>query len=73
MYGLFVLLFFYLLGCAVSALTGHFIPGSVAGMILLFAAGAGVGGVLTRYLGLRTIWVSCGLLAAGLLLMPDQA
>ena len=41
--------------------------------ILLFAAGAGVGGVLTRYLGLRTIWVSCGLLAAGLLLMPDQA
>ena len=38
MYGLFVLLFFYLLGCVVSALTGHFLPGSVAGMILLFAA-----------------------------------
>ena len=47
--------------------------GTYALMILLFAAGAGVGGVLTRYLGLRTIWVSCGLLAAGLLLMPDQA
>lgn len=36
---------------------------------LLFAAGAGVGSVLTRYMGLRTIWVSCLLLAAGFLCM----
>lgn len=31
-------------------------------VILLFAAGAGVGSVQTRYMGLRTIWGSCLLL-----------
>lgn len=38
MYGLFLILLFYLLGCLVSALIGNFVPGSVLGMILLFAA-----------------------------------
>ena len=38
-------------------------------VILLFAAGAGVGSVLTRYMGLRTIWVSCLLLAVSFLCM----
>lgn len=41
-------------------------------IILLFAAGAGAGSVLTRYMGLHTIWVSCGLLAIGFLLMTGQ-
>jgi holin-like protein len=36
--GIFVILFFYLLGTVVSAWTHHFIPGSVAGMMLLFFA-----------------------------------
>lgn len=38
-------------------------------VILLFAVGAGVGSVLTRYMGLRTIWGSCLLLAASFLCM----
>ena len=38
MYGLFLILLFYLLGCLVSALLDNFIPGSVIGMILLFGA-----------------------------------
>lgn len=38
MYGLFLILLFYLLGCLISALTGNFVPGSVIGMILLFCA-----------------------------------
>ena len=37
MYGLFLILLFYLLGCLVSALLDNFIPGSVIGMILLSA------------------------------------
>ena len=37
MYGLFLILLFYLLGCLVSALLDNFIPGSVIGMILLFS------------------------------------
>ena len=36
MYGLFLILLFYLLGCLISALIGNFVPGSVIGMILLF-------------------------------------
>lgn len=38
MYGLFLILLFYLLGSVVSALTGQFIPGSVLGMMMLFGA-----------------------------------
>ncbi|MDL2230519.1 CidA/LrgA family protein, partial [Alistipes sp. OttesenSCG-928-L06] len=38
MIGLFYLLLFYFLGECVARLTGNFIPGSVIGMILLFAA-----------------------------------
>ena len=38
MYGIFLILLFYLLGCFVAALIGNFVPGSVIGMILLFCA-----------------------------------
>ena len=38
MYGLFLILLFYLLGCLISALIGNFVSGSVIGMVLLFAA-----------------------------------
>ena len=38
MYGIFLILLFYLLGCFVAALIGKFVPGSVIGMILLFCA-----------------------------------
>ena len=38
MQGIVWILFFYLLGCVVAALTGNFIPGSVVGMLLLFGA-----------------------------------
>ena len=38
MIGLFYLLLFYFLGECAARLTGGFIPGSVIGMILLFAA-----------------------------------
>lgn len=38
-------------------------------IILLFAAGAGAGSVLTAYMGLKTIWLSCLLLLIGFLLM----
>lgn len=38
MQGIAVLLFFYLLGSLIAALIHNFIPGSVIGMILLFAA-----------------------------------
>ena len=38
MYGIFLILMFYLLGCFVAALIGNFVPGSVIGMILLFCA-----------------------------------
>ena len=38
MYGILLILLFYLLGCFVAALIGNFVPGSVIGMILLFCA-----------------------------------
>ena len=38
MYGIFLILLSYLLGCFVAALIGNFVPGSVIGMILLFCA-----------------------------------
>ena len=38
MYGIFLILLFYLLGCFVAALIWNFVPGSVIGMILLFCA-----------------------------------
>ena len=38
MYGIFLMLLLYLLGCFVAALIGNFVPGSVIGMILLFCA-----------------------------------
>ena len=38
MYGIFLILLFYLLGCFVAALIGNFVPGSVIGMLLLFCA-----------------------------------
>ena len=38
MYGIFLILLFYLLGCFVAALIGNFVPGSVIGMILLVCA-----------------------------------
>ena len=38
MYGIYLILLFYLLGCFVAALIGNFVPGSVIGMILLFCA-----------------------------------
>ena len=41
MQGIVWILFFYLLGCVVSALTGNFIPGSVVGMLLFGALSAG--------------------------------
>ena len=34
--GVFIIVLFLVLGNAVSSLTGHFIPGSVIGMLLLF-------------------------------------
>lgn len=39
------------------------------GMILTFAAGAGIGGVLAEAAGRRLIWLSCILLTVGFLLM----
>lgn len=39
------------------------------GIIFIFAFGAGVGGVLSQYIGIRTIWVSVILLAAALVIM----
>lgn len=38
-------------------------------VILLFAAGAGTGYLLTSHLGMHTIWISCPLLACALALM----
>lgn len=39
------------------------------GIILMFAIGAGIGGNLSVWYGIRVIWVSCGLLAVSYLLM----
>lgn len=43
--------------------------GKYGGIILLFGLGAGLGSVLTPYLGLGTIWISCALLGVDFLLM----
>ncbi len=45
------------------------VAGRYGMIILLFAFGAGGGSLLTQYMGMETIWVSCGLLMAGCLLM----
>ena len=43
------------------------------GVILVFAIGAGIGGVLSEYLGIRTIWVSCVFLSvAGLYMIKNM-
>ena len=39
------------------------------GIILIFALGAGLGGVLSQTLGIRTIWISVALLLADCLMM----
>ena len=39
------------------------------GVIFMFAIGAGIGGNLSAWYGIRVIWVSCILLAVGYLLM----
>ena len=42
-------------------------------IILIFALGAGVGGVLSRHFGIRTVWISCGLLLlAGLFMVRNH-
>ena len=46
--------------------------GHYFGIILIFALGAGAGGVCSGLLGLRAIWVSCALLLAGCLLMGKE-
>lgn len=43
--------------------------GKYGSIILLFALGAGAGNLLTRYMGTKTIWISCGLLMVSCLLM----
>ena len=43
------------------------------GIILIFALGAGTGGVLSACLGIRTIWISCGILfLAGLYMNNNE-
>ena len=42
------------------------------GIILIFAVGAGVGGVLSGVLGLKTIWISVALLIAVALMMLKE-
>ena len=44
--------------------TGHYI-----GIIVMFAVGAAAGGHLIRICNVHTIWISCGLLLVGFLLM----
>ena len=39
------------------------------GTIIIFALGAGLGGNLSRYFGVKTIWISCGVLLVAFLLM----
>ena len=43
--------------------------GCYFGVILIFALGAGVGGVLSKVLHEHTIWISCGILALCFVLM----
>ena len=42
------------------------------GIILLFAVGAGIGGVCSVHIGLKAIWVSCTLLAVAGLMMQKE-
>ena len=42
------------------------------GIILIFAVGAGTGGVLSGFLGIRTIWASALLLTAACLLLSQE-
>ncbi len=42
------------------------------GIIIVFAVGAGFGGVLSLKIGIRTIWISCGLLSVSLLMMTRR-
>ena len=48
--------------------------GRYLGIILVFALGAGLGGLLCGALGRRAIWISCLLLAAGfgLMFLPEE-
>lgn len=39
------------------------------GVILVFALGAGIGGVVSKSLGLRSIWISAGILLLAVLMM----
>ena len=58
--------------CAYQRTGDHKLRGKAAryfGVILLFALGAGAGGVCIQLWGLRAIWVSCVLLLAGFCLM----
>ena len=43
------------------------------GIILIFAVGAGAGGICSMQIGVHAIWVSCILLLAGCLLMIKEA
>ena len=47
--------------------------GQYFGIILLFALGAGVGGLCVPVLGVRTIWLSCALLLVSFCLMLVEA
>ena len=42
------------------------------GIILIFAIGAGVGGVCSLAWGMKAIWVSCGLLLITFLMMVEE-
>ena len=58
--------------CAYQRTGDHKLRGKAAryfGVILLFALGAGTGGICIQLWGLRAIWASCVLLLAGFCLM----
>ena len=42
------------------------------GIILVFAIGAGLGGVISKQLGYPTIWISCAVLFIPLVLMHER-
>ncbi len=42
------------------------------GIILIFALGAGFGGVITNQVGMKTIWISCGILICACLMMISE-
>ena len=56
---IFCILLFYAFGEALSILIGHFIPGSVLGMILLFA---GLKAFLTKNMGIFFVPAGVGLI-----------